>query len=233
MQIASVTAKHKCARNMVLACTGVCFSGGNKRKLCMALAYIGLPRVVFLDEPTAGVDVVARSKIFSALKAIRSASGNSLVLTSHSMDECELACDRIGIMVAGQFKCLGTLQHLKGKFGKGYTLNVHLEDVSTTNVADFRAKVEKAFPGIELKEHRENVFDFHMEKKLPWSVLFAKVEELELMFSFDHVLVSESTLEQIFIGFARQQDEKKVERDNVLSTVALSPQPTRLEANKN
>ncbi|CAN7992300.1 unnamed protein product, partial [Ixodes pacificus] len=182
------------------------YSGGNKRKLCMAVAYIGLPRVVFLDEPTAGVDVVARSKIFSALKAIRTASGNSLVLTSHSMDECELVCDRICIMVAGQFKCLGTLQHLKGKFGKGYTLNIHLKNVSTVNVADFRAKVEKTFPGIELKNHREDVFDFHMEEKLPWSVLFTKVEELELMFSFNHVLVSECTLEQIFIGFAREQD---------------------------
>ncbi|KAM7306047.1 ATP-binding cassette sub-family A member 2-like [Ixodes scapularis] len=198
------------------------YSGGNKRKLCMAVAYIGLPRVVFLDEPTAGVDVVARSKIFSALKAIRTASGNSLVLTSHSMDECELVCDRIGIMVAGQFKCLGTLQHLKGKFGRGYTLNVHLKSVSTLNVADFRAEVEKTFPGIELKSHREAVFDFHMEEKLPWSVLFAKIEELELMFSFEHVLVSECTLEQIFIGFAREQDKRELERDN-----AIGARPTR------
>ncbi|CAN8020394.1 unnamed protein product, partial [Ixodes persulcatus] len=54
---------HKCARNMASAYTVVRFSGGNKRKLCVAVAYIGLPRVVFLDEPTAGVDVVARSKI--------------------------------------------------------------------------------------------------------------------------------------------------------------------------
>ncbi|CAN7993964.1 unnamed protein product, partial [Ixodes hexagonus] len=59
------------------------YSGGNKRKLCVAVAYIGLPRVVFLDEPSAGVDVVARNNIFSALRAIRSVSGNSLVLTSH------------------------------------------------------------------------------------------------------------------------------------------------------
>ncbi|KAG0409756.1 hypothetical protein HPB47_013139 [Ixodes persulcatus] len=138
------------------------------------------------------------------------------------MDECELACDRIGIMVAGQFKCLGTLQHLKGKFGKGYTLSVHLKNVSTLNVADFRAKVEKTFPGIELKNHREDVFDFHMEEKLPWSFLFAKVEELELMFSFDHVLVSECTLEQIFISFAREQDKRELEREN-----AVGAQPTR------
>lgn len=58
-------------------------SGGNKRKLCIGVALIGLPRIVFLDEPSAGVDVVAREKIFAGLQAIKNNSDISLILTSH------------------------------------------------------------------------------------------------------------------------------------------------------
>ncbi|KAM7305381.1 ATP-binding cassette sub-family A member 13-like [Ixodes scapularis] len=183
-------------------------SGGNKRKLSVAAAFIGLPEIVFLDEPSAGVDILARQKIFSSLQAFRSKSGLSLVLTSHSMDECELACDRIGIMVAGQFKCLGSLQHLKNKFGTGYSLNLRLEDGSAVDLDAFVAEVQRVFPGIQLRARHEDTFEYHMEEKLLWSVLFTKVEELERKFKLAHVLASDSTLEQIFIQFAREQDSK-------------------------
>ncbi|CAN7993226.1 unnamed protein product, partial [Ixodes hexagonus] len=131
------------------------YSGGNKRKLLQGMAFIGLPKVVFLDEPSAGVDVVARRKIFTSLQAIRSASNTSHLLTSHSMDECELACDRIAIMADGQLQCLGTLQHLKEKFGKGCRLSLSLDDVQRTDLTTLKAAVEDAFPGIQLKEQHE------------------------------------------------------------------------------
>lgn len=60
-------------------------SGGNKRKLSIGVALIGLPRIVFLDEPSAGVDVVARQKIFAGLQSIRNNSEISLILTSHRL----------------------------------------------------------------------------------------------------------------------------------------------------
>lgn len=71
------------------------------------------------------------------------------------MDECELACDRIGIMVAGQFKCLGSLQHLKNKFGTGYSLNLRLEDGSAVDLDAFVAEVQRVFPGIQLRARHE------------------------------------------------------------------------------
>lgn len=65
----------------------------------------------------------------------------TIVLTSHSMEECEALCTRLGIMVNGQFKCLGNIQHLKNKYGKGYSLIVKCKtsqnNLMTKNVDDF------------------------------------------------------------------------------------------------
>merc|ERR1711878_97154 len=54
--------------------------------------------------------------------------GQSVVLTSHSMEECEALCSRLGIMVNGQFKCLGSIQHLKNRFGSGYSLKIRCQE---------------------------------------------------------------------------------------------------------
>ena len=85
---------------------------GNKRKLNVALALIGRPKVMLLDEPTTGVDPAARRKIWETINNIRK-SGTSIILTSHSMEECEALCDRLAIMVAGTFQCVGGPQHIK------------------------------------------------------------------------------------------------------------------------
>ncbi|XP_035208285.1 ATP-binding cassette sub-family A member 3-like isoform X2 [Stegodyphus dumicola] len=99
------------------------YSGGNKRKLSTAVALIGNPPVVFLDEPTTGMDPVSRRCMWNALLQVLE-SGRSIVLTSHSMEECEALCSRLVIMVNGKFCCLGSPQHLKNKFGKGFTLMI-------------------------------------------------------------------------------------------------------------
>ena len=85
---------------------------GNKRKLNVALALIGRPKVMLLDEPTTGVDPAARRKIWETINNIRK-SGTSIILTSHSMEECEALCDRLAIMVGGTFQCIGGPQHIK------------------------------------------------------------------------------------------------------------------------
>ncbi len=96
-------------------------SGGNKRKVSSAISFIGRPKVVFLDEPTSGMDPAARRYLWTVIKKARD-SGMTIVLTTHSMDECEALATKLGIMVNGQFTCFGGVQHLKNKFGKGYTL---------------------------------------------------------------------------------------------------------------
>merc|ERR1719483_315875 len=97
------------------------YSGGNKRKLSTAIALIGNPPIIFLDEPTTGMDPKARRFLWNCINSIVRA-GRSVILTSHSMEECEALCSRLAIMVNGSFKCLGSTQHLKNRFGNGYTV---------------------------------------------------------------------------------------------------------------
>ena len=89
-------------------------SGGNKRKLSTAIALVGNPPIVLLDEPTTGMDPTTRRYLWDVLTGIVQ-EGRSIVLTSHSMEECEALCTRLAIMVNGSFKCLGSIQHLKNK----------------------------------------------------------------------------------------------------------------------
>merc|ERR1712232_615140 len=82
------------------------YSGGMKRKLSVACASIGQPRIVFLDEPSTGMDPVARRDMWNVVLNMVRGGETSVVLTTHSMEECEALCPRIGIMATGQLKCL-------------------------------------------------------------------------------------------------------------------------------
>mmetsp|Transcript_30651 Transcript_30651/g.64872 ORF Transcript_30651/g.64872 Transcript_30651/m.64872 type:complete len:1373 (-) Transcript_30651:2144-6262(-) len=107
------------------------YSGGMKRKLSVACATIGAPQIVFLDEPSTGMDPVARRDLWKVIsKMIQGTSDmlenerTSVILTTHSMEECEALCPRIGIMAGGKLQCLGSAQHLKNRFGQGYQIEM-------------------------------------------------------------------------------------------------------------
>lgn len=103
------------------------YSGGMKRKLSVACASIGQPRIVFLDEPSTGMDPVARRDMWAVVLNMVRGGETSVVLTTHSMEECEALCPRIGIMATGQLKCLGSAQHLKSRFGMGYQVELSVK----------------------------------------------------------------------------------------------------------
>ncbi|CAB3246103.1 unnamed protein product [Arctia plantaginis] len=100
-------------------------SGGTKRKLSFALAMVGCPRVVLLDEPSTGMD--PRSKRFLWDTILASFQGKKgAILTTHSMEEADALCSRVGIMVKGGLRCIGSTQHLKNLYGAGYTLEMKI-----------------------------------------------------------------------------------------------------------
>lgn len=111
------------------------YSGGTKRKLSTAVALCGNPAVVYLDEPTTGMDPNAKRCLWNVVAKVRR-MGKAVVLTSHSMDECEALCTRLAIMVGGEFRCLGSVQHLKSKFAAGFTLVVKLRKGGIGNESD-------------------------------------------------------------------------------------------------
>ena len=95
-------------------------SGGQKRKLSVAIAMIGNSQIVMLDEPTSGMDTAARRRLWEMLK--RNKSGRIVILTTHYMDEADILGDRIAIMAEGKVQCVGSSLFLKNRYGVGYNL---------------------------------------------------------------------------------------------------------------
>ena len=101
------------------------YSGGNKRKLSVAIAMVGNPPIVFLDEPSTGMDPGARRFMWNVISSIATErKQSSILLTTHSMEEAEALSTKIAIQVEGSLKCIGSVQHLKSKFGKGYEVEI-------------------------------------------------------------------------------------------------------------
>lgn len=95
-------------------------SGGNKRKLAVTLALIGGSSVSFFDEPSAGVDPVSKRFLWNSLTRNIRDRDSAIVLTTHSMVEAESLSNKIGILINGRLKCVGTPAYLKKKYGEGY-----------------------------------------------------------------------------------------------------------------
>eukprot|EP00927_Polykrikos_kofoidii_P079199 TRINITY_DN7598_c0_g1_i2.p1 TRINITY_DN7598_c0_g1~~TRINITY_DN7598_c0_g1_i2.p1 ORF type:complete len:1645 (-),score=336.37 TRINITY_DN7598_c0_g1_i2:294-4913(-) len=208
-------------------------SGGNRRKLSTALALIGDPEVVLLDEPSTGVDVGARRFLWEVLGGIRS-RGHALILTSHSMDECEVLCSRLTVMVGGEFRCLGSPVQLKDLYGGGYTLTVKaLPNGDVTGekadavdpVVQIREFMSKAMPQAVLAEENVGLFRYRLGgdrrttnegggNQVNLASLFSAFEQALLDggslggFVSDYA-VSQTSLEEVFLHFSRVADQEQ------------------------
>ncbi|XP_025017004.1 ATP-binding cassette sub-family A member 2-like isoform X1 [Tetranychus urticae] len=183
-------------------------SGGNKRKLSLAIAAIAKPKVMFLDEPTTGVDPASRRKIWSTLMHLRDTSGSSIVLTSHSMDECEALCSRIGIMARGNFKCLGSAQHLKQKFGQGYTLVIKINQEALKKdgeVERIQRFIQEKFPSAILRDFHQTILHYHVKNaSARWGEMLRALEQGKSSLMIEDFTLTGTTLEQVFLSFAKE-----------------------------
>ncbi|EFB17717.1 hypothetical protein PANDA_016243, partial [Ailuropoda melanoleuca] len=182
------------------------YSGGNKRKLSTGIALLGEPSVIFLDEPSTGMDPVARRLLWDTVARARE-SGKAIVITSHSMEECEALCTRLAIMVQGQFKCLGSPQHLKSKFGSGYSLRAKVRsDGQQEALEEFKAFVNLTFPGSVLEDEHQGMVHYHLPgDDLSWAKVFGVLEKAKEKYAVDDYSVSQISLEQVFLSFAHLQ----------------------------
>ncbi|XP_073988191.1 phospholipid-transporting ATPase ABCA1-like isoform X9 [Rhodnius prolixus] len=178
-------------------------SGGNKRKLSAAIALIGSPPLVFLDEPTTGMDPKARRFIWTRIQDLVR-NGTSVVLTSHSMEECQALCTRLTIMVNGQFKCIGSSQHLKNKYGAGYRIVIRCKENNITTVKEF---MKVAINSSRLIEEHYNQLRYDIpDGKL--SDIFRHLEKGKQRNILDDYSLSQTTLEEVFLRFASEQSNE-------------------------
>ncbi|XP_056149332.1 retinal-specific phospholipid-transporting ATPase ABCA4 [Lampris incognitus] len=186
-------------------CAGT-YSGGNKRKLSTAIALIGCPSLVLLDEPTTGMDPHSRRFLWNAIMSVIQ-DGRAVVLTSHSMEECEALCTRLAIMVNGTFKCLGTIQSLKYKFGDGYVVTMKIKAPKAGMSPDLVPAenfMESFFPGCVLREKHYNTLQYEIASSSLARIFQLVVANKERL-SIEDYSVSQTTLDQVFVNFAKQQ----------------------------
>jgi len=100
-------------------------SGGMKQRLSLAIALVGNPSVLLLDEPTSDLDPTSKRAMWDILSEIK--QNKSIILTTHSLEEADVLCDRIGIISHGELQCIGSSSRLKSKFGQGYSISIFFE----------------------------------------------------------------------------------------------------------
>lgn len=117
-------------------------SGGNKRKLSVAMATLGNPPIILLDEPSAGMDPEARRFMWTVVERISQRDKKSaVILTTHSMEEAEALSTKMGIMVRGGiFKCYGSSQHIKNKYGTGYECEIKIRKATYAELEEAATK---------------------------------------------------------------------------------------------
>ncbi|XP_028404446.1 ATP-binding cassette sub-family A member 1-like [Dendronephthya gigantea] len=182
------------------------YSGGNKRKLSTAISLVGECPIIFLDEPTTGMDPKARRFLWKVISDIVK-DGRTIILTSHSMEECEALCGRIAIMVNGEFKCMGTPQHLKNKYGDGYTVILRIAGVMP-DLEPVKNFMENTFLECVLKDQHHNMLEYQLHnERTSLSFVFGELERSREQLSIEEYSVSQTTLDQVFINFAKQQTD--------------------------
>nr|XP_010596853.1 ATP-binding cassette sub-family A member 3-like [Loxodonta africana] len=189
------------------------YSGGNKRRLSTAIALMGKSSAIFLDEPSTGMDPVARRLLWNLITQTRE-TGKAIVITSHSMEECEALCTRLAIMVKGKFVCLGSPQHLKNKFGHLYILKAKVKpDIGEDKLEDFKIFISTIFPGSVIKQENQKIINYYIPSKdNSWAKVFGILEEAKEQFNLEDYSISQITLEQVFLTFAypdKTEDEYK------------------------
>jgi ATP-binding cassette, subfamily A (ABC1), member 3 len=185
-------------------------SGGNKRKLSVAIALIGQSRLVVLDEPTAGMDLGARRKLWNMLKKYK--DDRIIILTTHYMDEADILGDRIGIMNEGELTCLGTPLYLKNKYGTGYSLTVVKKSGINSDTSDIENYLkENLGPEVIKTSDVSNEVNFQIPTSL--SGKFTQFFQ-----DFDRDLdniggrsygISVPTLEDVFLRVSKEREAEK------------------------
>uniref|UniRef100_A0A182QTM8 ABC transporter domain-containing protein n=1 Tax=Anopheles farauti TaxID=69004 RepID=A0A182QTM8_9DIPT len=175
-------------------------SGGTKRKVNTIMALLGRPSVVLLDEPTTGVDPKSRYFLWKTIKKMQQ-DDQTILLTSHSMDECEELCNRLSIMADGVLKCVGTIPQLKKRHGLGYTLWLKLH--TTYGVHQKLIRDVTTLFNASLQEEHEGLLKFLVDQSFKLSEMFKTLHELQDKWNEQiiHASITESSLEDIFLKF--------------------------------
>ncbi|KAJ4961979.1 hypothetical protein NE237_021889 [Protea cynaroides] len=212
------------------------YSGGMKRRVSVAIALIGDPKLVILDEPTTGMDPITRRHVWDIIEEAK--KGRAIILTTHSMEEADILSDRIAIMAKGRLRCIGTSIRLKSRFGTGFIANVSfLGSTAGQTPNAYEDTVDLTEPNCEAVKsffrHRLNVvpkeenkafltYVIPHEKEELLANFFAELQEREREFGISDIQLGLTTLEEVFLNIAKQAELESAVAEGALVTLTLT-----------
>ena len=207
-------------------------SGGQKRKLSVGIAFIGGSRIVFLDEPTSGMDPYSRRFTWNIISQHR--EGRVIVLTTHFMDEADLLGDRIAIMGDGKLACCGSSLFLKRTYGVGYNMTLEKKHSNNFDTAGLN--------GVVTARIAEASMITDAGKEITYQLPFSSCSQFPTLFEYldgnldalglESYGISITTLEEVFIKITKTthtnqdaeggREKRKAEMKDKIPAVATS-----------
>ena len=184
-------------------------SGGQKRKFCIALALAGNSKLILLDEPTSGMDVLAKREVWNFFKNYK--HDKIIILTTHSLEEAEYLGDRIGIMLDGKFICSGTGSFLKNKYPCGYNINFLLKN-NIINRMDLLDELREIDSTAAIKVSSKNLLSINFMSIINKNInlIFEKIEKdiFKEKYGIINYTISTTSLEDVFLKLNNDEMSK-------------------------
>ncbi|KAI8361481.1 P-loop containing nucleoside triphosphate hydrolase protein [Mortierella sp. GBAus27b] len=178
-------------------------SGGEKRRLSIAIALVGNPGIVFLDEPTTGLDISVRRLIWDIV--FNAKQGRTIVLTTHSMEEAEVLCSKIGIMAKGTLRCIGNQIRLKELYGRGFKITFASKSENTERASRYISSLLPAGAKKLDAFVTSESWEFESQPGLIQR-LFEEIEAHKHEHGIDDWGLSQTTLEEVFLRIVQEED---------------------------
>jgi len=187
---------------------GTKLSGGNKRKLLIAMTLVAGTQVQFLDEPSTGIDPLARRMLWNICTAVSRQGDSSIILATHLMEEAEALCDKIAIMVNGRLQAFGSPSQLKDRYGTGYRIIIEPNYDAINNGFNLIENMQRLLPNIEelVGNPEKKVITYQVKTDtLVFHEVFRHLQDLKNQNLIADYSIKQSTMKQVFIHFASQQ----------------------------
>ncbi|KAJ1505036.1 hypothetical protein HMI54_006371 [Coelomomyces lativittatus] len=176
------------------------YSGGMKRRLSVVISTIGDPKIIFLDEPTTGMDPVNRRHVWTFLERFK--ENRIMVLTTHSMEEADVLGDQIAVMARGKLRALGSGVTLKSRYGEGYKIGLTILPV---NIEKGKMCIAQIVPEAVLEDDSAGSLIYRVPptflNKVPALVRFLESNSGKSL--FESWGLSQTSLEEVFLRLIR------------------------------
>jgi len=179
-------------------------SGGNKRKVALCTSILGASDVLYLDEPSAGVDPFARDEMKNVLVKLK--TGRVVLFTSHTMEEAEIMCDDVVIMVKGHMEAEGEVNQMITDHSSGYTLQIDTSNLTADQITEAIGYINTTLQFVTAKAAQKAELNYVVDFKVPLSEVFDATASLKNQFGCESIIES-ANLGQLFKHVVREDGE--------------------------